>query len=68
MKARQLRCVDNTGAEVSLERGRVYACIPDATLGEGEVRVLDESGESYIYARARFTEESEEGGGKGGRE
>ena len=56
MSGRRLRCVDSAGAEVSLERGRVYRTIPDGGLREEEVRVVDESGESYIYARARFEE------------
>ena len=43
-------CVKNEGYEVSLERNKIYALIPDADAQkDGDVRVVDESGEDYLY-------------------
>ena len=48
-------CLDNTGYEASLEIGKLYRIVPD-TEGDahGYLRVVDESGEDYAYARERF--------------
>jgi len=48
-------CLDNSGYEVSLERRKIYVSIPDAK-GEkhGQVRVIDESGEDYLYPEELF--------------
>jgi len=41
-------CIDNSGYEVSLERRKIYVCIPDARAEKlGQLRVIDESGEEY---------------------
>jgi hypothetical protein len=43
-------CVRNSGYEASLERNKIYPVIPDAEAErEGDVRVVDESGEDYLY-------------------
>jgi hypothetical protein len=43
-------CLDNSGYEVSLERRKIYVAIPDAKAARlGQVRVVDESGEDYLY-------------------
>lgn len=43
-------CVRNDGYEASLERHKIYRLIPDSEAAkEGEVRVVDESGEDYLY-------------------
>ncbi len=48
-------CVDNTGYEASLEFGKLYQVVPDAEATEhGYMTVIDESGEGYWYAAARF--------------
>jgi hypothetical protein len=50
-----LICVDNKGYEASLEARKLYQCIDDepaATLGM--VRVIDESGEDYLYSADQF--------------
>jgi hypothetical protein len=45
-------CVDNSGYEVSLERRKIYVSIPDAKAESlGHVRVIDESGEDYLYPK-----------------
>jgi len=48
-------CIDNSGYEVSLERRKIYVCIPDARAENlGQLRVIDESGEDYLYPRESF--------------
>jgi len=43
-------CVRNEGYEASLERNKIYVVLADADAeGEGDVRVIDESGEDYLY-------------------
>jgi hypothetical protein len=45
-----LLCVKNDGYAASLEVRKVYQAVPDATAaGRGYVRVVDESGEDYLY-------------------
>ena len=48
-------CVKNTGYPVSLELRKVYAVLddPDAEQ-DGMIRIVDESGEDYLYDSARF--------------
>ncbi|MDF0645180.1 MAG: hypothetical protein P0111_14210 [Nitrospira sp.] len=53
--SRFLICVDNKGYTVSLERRKVYLALPDAVaLKHGQVRVIDESGEDYLYPKSLF--------------
>ena len=48
-------CLDNTGYEVSLERRKIYVAFPDASAARrGHIRVVDESGEDYLYPKERF--------------
>ncbi len=48
-------CIDNEGYLVSLERYKVYRLLPDAEAAEHRmVRIVDESGEDYLYAEGRF--------------
>jgi hypothetical protein len=48
-------CVRNEGYEASLERNKIYAIVADAAAEKsGEVRVLDESGEDYLFSADRF--------------
>ncbi|MGH8143285.1 MAG: hypothetical protein ACREU2_12300 [Steroidobacteraceae bacterium] len=55
-KARQLViCLDNSGYEVSLERRKIYVSIPDARAAKlGQLRVIDESGQDYLYPQEGF--------------
>jgi len=47
-------CVRNKGAE-DLEVRKVYELLPDARAAkDGYVRVIDESGEDYLYPAAYF--------------
>jgi hypothetical protein len=43
-------CLDNAGYEVSLERLKIYVALPDAKAERtGYLRIIDESGEDYMY-------------------
>jgi hypothetical protein len=54
-KARFAVCVRNEGYEASLERNKIYVVLPDAEAErEGDLRVLDESGEDYLYPAEWF--------------
>ena len=48
-------CVDNDGYESSLERNKIYVVLPDKAAEKGgDLRVVDESGEDYLFAADRF--------------
>ena len=48
-------CVDNHGYEVSLEMRKLYEIVTDADAEKhGQIRVIDESGEDYLYPAAAF--------------
>ncbi len=48
-------CLRNKGYEVSLERRKIYQVIPDRDAEKhGQLRVLDESGEDYLYPATFF--------------
>jgi hypothetical protein len=50
-------CLDNQGNEASLIRGKVYATMPDPRAAEDDlIRVVDESGEDYLFAKAQFVD------------
>lgn len=53
--SRLLICVENKGYKASLEQRKVYVSIPDSgALKHGQVRVVDESGEDYLYPKSLF--------------
>jgi len=48
-------CVNNTGYPASLELHKIYRTVPDADAeNDGDIRVVDESGEDYLYSQDRF--------------
>ena len=48
-------CLSNEGYEASLERRKLYSLVPDAEAKKhGLLRVVDESGEDYLYPEAFF--------------
>jgi hypothetical protein len=50
-------CLDNTEYEASLEARKFYVALPDPDAeAHGQLRVIDESGDDYLYAAERFTE------------
>jgi hypothetical protein len=47
--------VDNNGYEASLERNKIYVVVPDKDAERnGDIRVVDESGDDYLFAADRF--------------
>src|SRR5260370_34766332 len=47
--------IDNSGYPASLELHKIYTVLPDERAAEDEfIRVIDESGEDYLYAAKRF--------------
>ncbi len=50
-------CVDNRGYPASLELHKIYRLIPDEQAeADGDLRVVDESGEDYLYSAVRFVQ------------
>ena len=48
-------CIDNSGHRASLEVRKVYRVLPDpAAEDQGLLRVMDESGEDYLYPQTFF--------------
>ena len=48
-------CIDNSDYEASLELYKIYTVLPDPDAArEGDLRIIDESGEDYLFAAVRF--------------
>jgi hypothetical protein len=48
-------CLRNEGYEASLERRKIYQSLSDpAAAGHGQIRVIDESGEDYLFPARYF--------------
>ncbi|MCI0682763.1 MAG: hypothetical protein L0Y71_11740 [Gemmataceae bacterium] len=48
-------CIDNEGYAASLEKRKVYRIIPDEDAERhGDLRIVDESGEDYLFSAKRF--------------
>jgi hypothetical protein len=48
-------CVNNRHYPASLELHKIYRVIPDDDAGrDGDIRIVDESGEDYLYPAACF--------------
>jgi len=48
-------CVENADYPVSLELHKIYRTLPDAdALAAGDLRVVDESGEDYLFPATAF--------------
>jgi hypothetical protein len=56
MQAKQLVvCVDNEGYAVSLEKRKIYVALRDAVAEKlSMLRIVDESGEDYLYPKSFF--------------
>lgn len=51
----KLRCIANGDYKYSLEVGQEYVVISDKLAeARGRVRIVDESGESYLFPRSNF--------------
>lgn len=48
-------CVNNADYPASLELHKIYRVLPDeGAAADGDLRVIDESGEDYLYPADRF--------------
>ena len=48
-------CIENADYPASLERRKIYEALPDPDAAKEDlVRVVDESGEDYLYPQACF--------------
>jgi hypothetical protein len=48
-------CINNSHYPASLERNKIYRALPDDDAAkEGDLRVIDESGEDYLYPAEWF--------------
>ena len=48
-------CIDNHGYPASLERGKVYPVLaPGSATRAGWLRLIDESGDDYLFPAKRF--------------
>ena len=48
-------CIENSGYPASLELHKIYRVVPDEeAMREGDVRIVDESGEDYLYPAEWF--------------
>jgi len=55
MKHKFLLCIDNQGYEASLEIRKLYEKLPDKEAERhNQVRIIDESGEDYLYPSSFF--------------
>lgn len=54
-----MRCLNNDGYPVSLEKGKIYEMLPGGR--RDLIRVIDESGEDYLYPKERFALVTEAG-------
>ncbi len=55
IETRFVICIHNEDYKASLELRKIYQVLPDATAAEhGYLRVVDESGEDYLYPEHYF--------------
>ena len=48
-------CIDSEGYPASLERRKLYVVLPDSNAEKrGLLRIIDESGEDYLYPKEFF--------------
>lgn len=48
-------CINNADYPTSLELHKIYQVIPDPEIEQdGDIRIIDESGEDYLYAADLF--------------
>ena len=54
-RRRYVLCVSNDGYPASLEQRKIYQAVTDAVAARHDlVRVIDESGEDYLYPKSYF--------------
>jgi hypothetical protein len=48
-------CIDNEGYPASLEKRKIYVALRDASAEKHSlIRIIDESGEDYLYQKSSF--------------
>ena len=48
-------CIDNDGYPAALEKRKIYVALADSIADQhGLLRIIDESGEDYLYPKALF--------------
>jgi hypothetical protein len=48
-------CVENDGYSASLEKRKIYVMVRDPVAAKhGQLRIIDESGEDYLYPKGFF--------------
>ncbi len=48
-------CIDNEGFTASLEKRKIYVALTDRTAEKhGMLRIIDESGDDYLYPKTFF--------------
>ena len=48
-------CINNADYPASLKLHKIYRVLVDKdTTSEGDIRIIDESGEGYLYSSSRF--------------
>lgn len=52
-------CVDNEDYPASLTLGKSYRVLPEEKAGPSMIRIVDDSGEDYLYPRSMFSTENE---------
>lgn len=53
--ARFVVCIENAGYPASLELHKIYRAVPDPDAAQdGDIRIVDESGEDYLYPAEWF--------------
>ena len=56
-KTHFVSCVDNSDSPASLEKRKIYETVADTDAAKhGHIRVIDESGEDYLYPAECFVE------------
>ena len=50
-------CLDNSAYPMSLEQRKLYEVLPDSQAeARGQLRVIDESGEDYLFPEGLFSD------------
>lgn len=56
-KSKLVICIENSDYPASLEKRKIYELLPDPAAERiGQVRIIDESGEDYLYPSNLFIE------------
>ena len=56
-KAHLVICIDNSEYPASLDKRKIYETVEDVDAAKhGQIRVIDESGEDYLYPKECFVD------------